>query len=153
MAWWLIAQKDRNIYMLFIMVSIVCLDVDIDPEEYLNQALTWLAILTVLNLRKPVHYKPRLNARLADLENEDCKSKFRFDLRDLYRLHEVLDLPDFTLVNRAKYVGEEAMLILLFRIHSPGRWDAVQLFFGGSIAKLSEVYNLIIRHIYHRYCI
>ena len=54
------------------------------------------------------------------LTNAECKSEFRFYRNDIYRLAEVLNIPDeIVCYNRSKFDGIEAFCIFLKRFAYP----------------------------------
>ena len=51
---------------------------------------------------------------LNDISDAECKSKFRFYRNDIYRLAEVLHIPEeLTCYNRSKFTGIEAVCAFL----------------------------------------
>ena len=56
----LIAQRNRYMRLLYIAVRFALAPVNMDPVEHSHMCTECLAILTVLNLRLPVPYRPRL---------------------------------------------------------------------------------------------
>jgi hypothetical protein len=149
----LVAQKDRYLYLLLIAVQIVFAPDDMGDEEHDDTLTFVLIILWLLELRKKHPSTARRFRTIASFADVDCKSMFRFDKDHLFRLNGCLRLPKFRLQNRAIFVGVEALLIVLHRLHAPGRWRSVVVEFGSSTGKLSELFNLVIDHVYGTFCV
>ena len=108
-----IAQKNQHLWHVYILVQLAVATPTMTPALILNLCARCVAILHMLELRKPGTYKPRQLRTIASFVDDpefDTKDNFRFDAPDLFRLRNVLDLPRFKLQNGAVYVGEEVML-------------------------------------------
>ena len=81
------------------------------------------------NLNLPYHSYEKFD---LDLLNEDeCKSEFRFNKRDIYRLCDVFDIPDqIKVYNGVIFDKEEALCIFLKRFAYPCRCQDLMLRFG-----------------------
>jgi hypothetical protein len=115
-----IAQKNQHLWHVYILVQLAVATPTMTPALILNLCARCVAILHMLELRKPGTYKPRQLRTIASFVDDpefDTKDNFRFDAPDLFRLRNVLDLPRFKLQNGAVYVGEEVMLIVLIMHH------------------------------------
>lgn len=152
----LIPQRDRHALLLFIICTIVILWPRMGAAQRMHMLQNIGLLLLLLEARRPQTSTPRrlrTISSFADQEQWDMRSNFRFEANELFRLRDALDLPRFRLHNRAVYVGEEALLVFLARIHIPGRWYKIRNEFGGSSSRLSEVFNMVVRYLYFRFCI
>eukprot|EP00959_Pyramimonas_sp_CCMP1952_P296594 6204463-Pyramimonas_sp.AAC.2 len=129
-------------------------DYEDDDDGFMAVLLQGIGVLLMLNLEDPeVCSVPRVRASFEKVAHLDMKRLFRFDFDGVHRLINALQLPDFRLSNNAAYRREEALLILLSRLHAPGRWEDEKFRFGDTNGKLSETYNLVIRHLYTNFCV
>jgi len=91
----------------------------------------------------PEDVKAHSRACFATAEEDNARYWFRFDLADLYRLRDALQLPRTwaTTRNRYRTTDEEALLILLSRLAYPSRWSSLyDRRFGRSDAELCEIF-------------
>ena len=108
----------------------------------LQQRLTVTALLAEYNLALGPEPHTQTRACFASIEG-DAKYWFRFEVRDLCRLRDALQLPRTwaTARNRYRTTDEEALLILLSRFAYPSRWSSLyERKFGRSDAALCEIF-------------
>eukprot|EP00976_Prorocentrum_cordatum_P011953 240523-Prorocentrum_minimum.AAC.1 len=126
-------------------------DDDEDDEEFCANIHLGMGFLGMLSMeRSETCSVPRLYLTFDKIAHLDLRTLYRFDYSGLRRLLVALQIPDFTLSgNGANFSREEALLVLLARIHSPTRYEELKVDrFGGSVRKLSEVYNLLVSYLY-----
>lgn len=88
-----------------------------------------------------------------DLLNEDdCKSEFRFCKGDIYRLCDVFELPDkVRCYNGVVVQKEEALCIFLKRFAYPCRYQDVMFRFGRPVPQICMISNHILNVIYENW--
>ena len=83
------------------------------------------------------------------LANAECKSEFRFYRNDIYRLAEVLNIPDeIVCYNRSKFDGNEAFCIFLKRFAYPCWYSNIIQRCGRSVLELCLMSNAILNKIF-----
>ena len=99
----------------------------------------------------PVHSDwPRLD--LDALTEAELLKRFRFTLEDIYRLKNLLLLPDeMTFSNRCKATGEEALCLLLRRLTYPCRYADLLPIFGRSFGAMSVIFNETLDYVWDRF--
>ena len=86
---------------------------------------------------------------LDSMEEDECKTEFRFQKNDIYRLVEVLQLPaQFTCYNGTVYDSIEAMCILLKRFAYPCRYLDLIPRFARPVPQLSMISNHLLQFLY-----
>ena len=89
---------------------------------------------------------------LDSLDDDEAWVQFRFFRNDIYRLKEVLHIPDIVRTyNRMIVDGVEALCIFLKRFAYPCRYVDRIPHFGRAIPDYSIVTNMIIDHIYRTF--
>ena len=89
---------------------------------------------------------------LDSMEDEGCKTEFRFHKNDVYNLVETLDLPDqITCYNGLVFDPTEALCIFLKRFSYPCRYSDLIPRFGRPAPSLSIISNHILNFIYRRW--
>ena len=83
------------------------------------------------------------------LTDAECKSEFRFYRNDIYRLAEVLNIPEeIVCYNRSKFNGIEAFCMFLKRFAYPCRYSDLIHRCGRSVPELCLMTNAILNKIY-----
>ena len=83
------------------------------------------------------------------ITDDECKNEFRFFRKDMYLLHEILDIPEeITLYNGTYVDGIEALSILLKRFAYPCRYLDLVPRFARPIPQLCMVSNHLMNLIY-----
>ena len=104
-----------------------------------------------LNRSKNLDY-PYWNYQKFDLEeltDDECWSEFRFFKRDIYKLQEVLNIPDEILTyNRLKVDGIEALCVFLKRFAYPCRYSDMVPRFGRPVPQFSIISNYVMSSVY-----
>ena len=86
---------------------------------------------------------------LDKMENAESWSQFRFYKRDIFRLAEVLQIPDTVQTyNRMLVDGVEALCIALKRFSYPCRYVDMVPYFGRAVPDYSVITNEIMDHVY-----
>ena len=89
---------------------------------------------------------------LDELSDAECKSYFRFYRSDIYRLAEVLQIPEeITCYNWSVFDGIEALCVFLRRFAYPCRYADIIPQFGRSVPELSIMSNFILDSVYNRH--
>ena len=118
----------------------------IDDEEFV--------CLYDLNRSKNLDY-PYWNYQKFDLEqltDDECWSEFRFLKRDIYKLQEVLNIPDEIITyNRLNVDGIEALCLFLERFAYPCRYSDMVPRFGRPVPQMSIISNHIMQSVYHNF--
>ena len=118
----------------------------IDDEEF--------ALLYDLNTSKNPDYpywkyEP---FNLESLSDSECKTEFRFYKADVYRLAEVLHIPDeIRCYNRLRVDGIEAFCVFLKRFAYPIRYADMIPRFGRPVPQLSMISNQIMDMVYQQH--
>ena len=115
----------------------------ITAEEYF--------LLNYLNTSKNVDfpYCQHDSFELDLLTNAECKSEFRFYRNDIYRLAEVLNIPDeIVCYNWSKFNGIEAFCIFLKRFAYPCWYSNIIQRCGRSVLELCLMSNAILNKIF-----
>ena len=103
----------------------------IDTDEF--------CLLYDINTSRNLDY-PYWNYNAFELDNlsdAECKAEFRFLRSDVYRLAEVLGIPDeITTYNRSKFNGLEAFCVFLKRFAYPSRYGDLVKTFGRPVPEL-----------------
>ena len=87
---------------------------------------------------------------LDDWSDEECRSDLRFYKADVYRLFQVLNIPEVLITyNRSKFDDMEAFCIFLKRFFYPCRFFDVVSRFGQPVLELSMMSNAISDHVYY----
>ena len=114
----------------------------IDDEEFV--------CLYELNKSKNLDF-PYWNYAKFDIESltdAECWSEFRFYRSDVYRLQEILQIPDeLHTYNRLLVDGTEALCIFLKRFSYPCRYSEMIPRFGRPVPQYSIISNQIMDHI------
>ena len=86
------------------------------------------------------------------MTDAECKSEFRFYRNDIYRLAEVLHIPEeTTCYNRSKFNGIEAFCVFLKRFAYPCRYSDLIPRFARPFPELCMMSNTILDRIYNRH--
>ena len=86
---------------------------------------------------------------LDNLNDDECKSDFRFLKNDIYMLAEALHLPEFVVTyNRVKVDKIEALYIFLKRFPYPCRSSDMLPSYGRPVPQLSMISNVIMDFVY-----
>ena len=95
------------------------------------------------NLDLPYHTDEKFD--LDSLSEDECKSEFRFDKRDIYRLCDVFEIPEeIRCYNGLVFAKEEALCICLKRFAYPCRYQDLMLRFGQrAIPQLCMISNQV----------
>ena len=89
---------------------------------------------------------------LDSMEDEECKTEFRFHKNDVYNLVEILDLLDqITCYNGLVFDPTEALCIFLKHFSYPCRYSDLIPRFGRPAPSLSIISNYILNFIYRRW--
>ena len=89
---------------------------------------------------------------IDDLCDDECQTNFRFYRNDIYRLTEVLDLPDEIQCYNGLLVDKvEAMAMYLKRFAYPCRYADMVPLFSRPIPQICMITNNIMDHIYNRW--
>ena len=89
---------------------------------------------------------------LDRLTDDECSAFFRFQKDDIYRLSEILLIPEkITCYNRTKYDGIEALCVFLKRNAYPSRYVDLIPHFAQPIPKLCMQAHFIQNHIYDNF--
>ena len=89
---------------------------------------------------------------LDDMNDQEVQENFRFQRRDLGRLITCLRFPEyFTTNTNIKFCSEEALCILLRRLAYPNRFVDLYPLFGRSKSQLSEMFNIVLDHVYDNF--
>ena len=81
---------------------------------------------------------------LEELNEDECKSEFRFLKNDIYALHEVMNIPEeFLCYNGVKFSGIEGLCILLKRFTYPCRLGDMIPKFARPVPQLSMIWNQV----------
>lgn len=82
------------------------------------------------------------------LTDFECWTWFRFHREDIPVLVEKLQIPD-VIKTKSRYVfsGREALLVCLWRLHFPCKWDAGAKFFGRGRSALSEINTYMLEYL------
>ena len=111
-------------------------------------------LLYNLNMSKNFDY-PYWNYNGFDLDDwndEECRSDLRSYKADVYRLFEVLNIPEVLITyNRSKFDGMEAFCIFLKRFSYPCRFSDLVSRFGRPVPELSMMSNAISDQIYNNF--
>ena len=84
------------------------------------------------------------------LTNAECKSEFRFYRNDIYRLAEVLNIPEeIVCYNQSKFDGIEAFCIFLKRFAYQCWYSHIIQRCGCSVPELCLMSNAILNKIFH----
>ena len=102
------------------------------------------------NLELP--YRNYLNFDLDAMSDDECWSEFRFYKGDIFRLIDVLHLPDhFTCYNGSVFEREEAMCIFLKRFAYPCRYQDLIFRFARAPPLLCMVSNQVMNFLYENW--
>jgi nuclease HARBI1 len=94
----------------------------------------------------------RINKRISDISDSQAENFYRFRKSDLYHLLQALRFPSiFVLDNGCVVNGEEALLIMLYRLAYPCRLIAMQEVFGIEISQISRIFNQTIKYVYTKH--
>ena len=98
------------------------------------------------NLDLPYHSYEKFN--LNSVSEDECKSEFRFDKRDIYRLSDLFEIPEEIRCYNAMVFNKEEALYYLKRFAYPCRYQDLMLRFGQkAVPQLcmisSQVQNII----------
>lgn len=111
-------------------------------------------LLYNINTSKNFDY-PYWNYELFKLDNwsdDECRSDLRFYKADVYRLFEVLRIPEtLTTYNRSRFDGMEAFCIFLKRFSYPCRFSDLFSRFGRPVPELCMMSNAILEHIHENF--
>ena len=99
------------------------------------------------NLCLPYWRYDRFN--IEDMNDDECKSEFRFLKDDIYTLKEIMNIPDvFTCYNGLKVSGIESLCILLKRYAYPNRYSDLIPRFGRPVPQLCIIANHTMNFVY-----
>ena len=106
------------------MILLAHADHLIDDDEYL--------LLYDLNRSKNIDllYHSYEKFDLDSLSEDECKSEFRFDKRDMYRLCDVFEIPEEVRCYNGMAFDKEALCIFLKRFSYPCRYQDLVLRLG-----------------------
>ena len=89
---------------------------------------------------------------LESFDNAECWSQFRFHKREIYRLSDVLGIPEtMKTYNRMSVDGIEALCVFLKRFAYPCRYADMIPFFGRAVPDYSIISNAVMDHIFSNY--
>ena len=89
---------------------------------------------------------------LDDMNDQEVQENFRFQRRDLGRLITCLRFPEyFTTKTNIKFCSEEVLCILLRRLTYRNRFVVLYPLFGRSKSQLSEMFNIVLDHVYNNF--
>ena len=89
---------------------------------------------------------------LDSLTDDECSTYFRFRKDDIYRLSEVLMIPEeIVCYNRTKYDGIEALCVFLKRAAYPCRYVDLIPHFAQPIPKLCMMTQFVQNHVYNNF--
>ena len=87
---------------------------------------------------------------LDDWSVEECRIDLRFYKADVYRLFEVLNIPEVLITyNRSKFDDMEDFCTFLKQFFYPSRFSDMVSRFGQPIPELSMISNAISDHVYN----
>ena len=100
------------------------------------------------NLDLPYHNYEKFD--LDSVSEDECKSEFKFDKRDIYRLCDVFEIPEVIRCYNGKvFDKEEALCIFLKRFAYPCRYQDFMLRFGQrAVPQLCMISNQVQNVIY-----
>ena len=103
------------------------------------------------NLDLPYHSYEKFD--LDSLSEDECKSEFRFDKRDIYRLCDVFEIPEeIRCYNGMVFNKEEALCIFLKRYAYPCRYQDLMLRSGQrAVPQLCMISNQVQNIIYENW--
>lgn len=96
----------------------------------------------------------RLYRRLNfdSLTDYECRAYFRFAKDDIDRLVTALEIPWRVYTSWGSFsTGRDALLICLWRLHHPCKWDMGVMKFGRCVSHLSAINKLMLLHINSRF--
>ena len=86
------------------------------------------------------------------MSEDECKSEFRFDKRDIYRLCDVFEIPEEIRCYNGNVFDKEALRIFLKRFTYPCRYQDFMLRFGQrAVPQLSMISNQVQNVIYENW--
>ena len=89
---------------------------------------------------------------LEDMNEDECKAEFRFFREDIYKLHDIMNIPEmFTCYNDVKVTGIEGLCILFKRYSYPNRHLILIPRFGRPVPQLCMITNHLMNLIYERW--
>ena len=118
----------------------------LDDEEF--------ALLYDINSGKNPHlpywaYQP---FNLAEMDDEECKTEFRFLKIDIYNLIDVLNTPqEFVMENNLHVSGEEGFSIFLKRFAYPCRYSDMVPRFARAVPQLCMISKKVMVFIYNHW--
>ena len=123
----------------------------ISYDENINTAEEYF-LLNDLNTSKNLDflYWQHDSFELDLLTDAECRSEFRFYRNDIYRLAEVLNIPDeIVFYNQSKFDGLEAFCIFLKRFAYSYRYSEIIQQRGHSVPELCLMSNAILDKIFN----
>ena len=120
-------------------------------DENINTAEEYF-LLNDLNTSKNLDflYWQHDSFELDLLTDAECRSEFRFYRNDIYRLAEVLNIPDeIVFYNQSKFDGREAFCIFLKRFAYPCRYSDIIERRGHFVPELCLMSNAILNKIFN----
>ena len=89
---------------------------------------------------------------LEDMNDNECKTEFRFLREDIYTLHDIMNIPEmFTCYNGVKVTGIEGLCILLKRYSYPNKYLDLISKFGRPVPQLCMISDHVMNFIYERW--
>ena len=103
-------------------------------------------------IRKPKTLQKYERLDFDSMTDFECWTWFRFHKEDIETLVQKLEIPD-VIKTSSRYVfsGREALLVCLWRLHYPSKWDAGAKFFGRGRSSLSEINTYMLEYLSHNY--
>ena len=89
---------------------------------------------------------------LDEMSNDECKSEFRFEKRDIFNLKYVLHVPEEIITyNRLNVDATEAICILLKRVAYPCRYSDMVPRFARPVPEICVICNTVMRKLYEQW--
>lgn len=131
-------------------------DSDSDSEEDLEEDVLVPLLIDydgLLLYEAPIRQHRRYNPILIESLTEGfCWNQLRFRKHDLYQVFLRLQIPEqITLSNHIKIHGEEAVIVLLYRLSHPGKLDSLVTLFKRHNTTWSRLFNYMVRFLYQRF--
>ena len=99
--------------------------------------------IAYIDVAKELRYNDPSKRSIAAWSNDEVYLNFRFLNRaQVFRLKDGFKFPEkITLQSRHEFSGEEAVLILLYRFHYPGRLTDMEKIFSRDYSTISRIFN------------
>ena len=115
-----------------------------------NAAVFLARNMNVINLIIPYWQYEKFD--LDEMSNDECKSDFRFEKRDIFNLKDVLHFPEEIITyNRLNDDATEAICILLKRVAYPCRYLDMVPRFARPVREMCVICNTVMSKLYEQW--